>query len=195
MPANIPNNHMLATTRFAPIADVRCPVTSAIANKGHNGVDEACPCDFASLSRRRHRLSALVEQFEVTIGRPDVIIVRMLTARGKDDFLRLTVTGEQATSEHLFDQETLLGIDNLGLSDDTADIGWSPRTDATKESRQSRDGRGVDVQETGPQGRDMLNVAPHILVRQVKTAIVMMTQNGIVFMIQTVRVGTDDLAS
>jgi len=94
--AYVANDDVFPSACLTAIAHVCGPIASPVANERHYGVDEAGPSDLTALSRRRHGVTFFVEKFEIAVGGPDMVIVRLLAPCGKYQFLRMAVAREEA---------------------------------------------------------------------------------------------------
>ncbi len=96
---NVTDDRVIAAAGLAAIADVGCEVARSITDERHNGVDEAGADDFTAMPRRRYRPALLVQQLEVAISRPDMVICGMLALSREDELLGVAVAGEVPTTK------------------------------------------------------------------------------------------------
>ena len=74
-----------------PVAHIGCMITGPVADKRHDVVDETRTHDLAAPPGCVDRSTLRIEQLEVAIGRPDMVVRRVLAFGCQDELFRVPV--------------------------------------------------------------------------------------------------------
>ena len=93
--------HMLSATCIALVAQVGSKIARAISNERHDAVNKPRTDDLAAFARLGHGVILLIQKLAITIGRPDVVVMRFLAFRRQHKLLAMTIAGEILAVEDL----------------------------------------------------------------------------------------------
>src|SRR5262245_54609419 len=104
MSPDITDDRVLAAAVLTAVRDICRVVSGPVADERHDAIDETRTHDLAALARGFHRPAMLVDQLEIAVRRPDVVIRRVLTLGPEHQLLGMAVPGEHPLPEHALHQ-------------------------------------------------------------------------------------------
>jgi len=186
---NVSNDDVLTSTRLATVTHVRSPVASAVTDERHHRIDETGPHNLTPLAWGGHRVATFIKELEVTVGRPNMIVVGVFAFGCQDELLAVSVTREVPAAERFFDHPPLFKIYNLGFGDDAPNVARWTDASTVAEACECCHRGGIYVQKTWPNRSNVFQIPRHILIGQVKGTVVMVPENWVILVMESVSVG------